>query len=155
MTPEEKIADLKANFDYVLEGKDVEIKELKETLAQTIENDEVAYETLKLHDQEEIGMLQSRVAELEQELQDLKDRHAEEVELHLHAEDYIKSLEQQIEKMKRCQNCKYGYCGGSSISIDTDGNRTFHNWNEEKEDYCDVGNGKRAKYQLWELKENE
>jgi len=87
----------------------------------------------------------------EQELQDLKDRHAEEVELHLHAEDYIKSLEQQIEKMKCCGNCKYGYCGGSSISIDTDGNRTFHNWNEEKEDYCDVG--KNGKYQCWELAE--
>ena len=129
MTPEEKIADLKANFDYVLEGKDVEIKELKETLAQTIENDEVAYETLKLHDQEEIGMLQSRVAELEQELQDLKDRHAEEVELHLHAEDYIKSLEQQIEKMKRCQNCKYGCiaCGNYICELGLDCNAIpFH-----------------------------
>jgi len=29
---EEKIADLKANFDYILEGKDVEIMELKEKL---------------------------------------------------------------------------------------------------------------------------
>ena len=64
---EEKIADLKANFDYILEGKDVEINELKEKLAQTIENDEVAYETLKLHDQEEIGMLKSRVEELQEQ----------------------------------------------------------------------------------------
>ena len=50
---------------------------LKETLAQTIENDEVAYETLKLHDQEEIGMLNSKITK----------------------------LEQQIEKMKCCYNC--------------------------------------------------
>jgi hypothetical protein len=55
-----------------------ELQELKETLAQTIENDEVAYETLKLHDQEEIGMLNSKIA----------------------------GLEAQIEKMKLCQNCK-------------------------------------------------
>lgn len=80
---ENKIADIKANCDYVLEGKENEyrdeLQELKETLAQTIENDEVNYETLKLHDQEEIGMLNSKIA----------------------------GLEQQIEKMKCCQNCKY------------------------------------------------
>ena len=90
---EEKIADIKANCDYVLEGKDLEIKqlgercnqllkdkgnltdelqELKETLAQTIENDEVSYETLKLHDQEEIGMLNSRIAELKQQIEKMK-----------------------------------------------------------------------------------
>ena len=45
---------------------------LKEILAQTIENDEVAYETLKLHDQEEIGMLNSKVAELENKIADIK-----------------------------------------------------------------------------------
>ena len=65
------------------------------------------------------------------------------------AEEYIKSLEQQIEKMKNCGNCKYGYCGGSSISIDKDGNRTFHNWNKEKQAYCDIG--KNGKYQCWEI----
>ena len=91
---EAKIADLKANFDYVLEGKENEyraerkklcdefenmkaglesqIAELKETLAETIENDEVGYETLKLHDEEEIGMLNSRVAELEKLIEKMK-----------------------------------------------------------------------------------
>ena len=54
-----------------------ELANLKEILAQTIENDEVSYETLRLHDQEEIGMLNSRIAE----------------------------LKQQIEKMKQCGNC--------------------------------------------------
>ena len=92
---EKQIADLKANFDYVLEGKDLEIKTLgercnqllkdkgdltdelqacKEKLAQTIENDEVAYETLKLHDQEEIGMLKAQIeklkADIEQAIED-------------------------------------------------------------------------------------
>lgn len=64
---EEKIADIKANCNYVLEGKDVEIMELKEKLAQTIENDEVTYETLKLHDKEEIAMRDSRIKQLEEE----------------------------------------------------------------------------------------
>ena len=107
---ENKIADIKANCDYVLEGKDLEIKQLGERCNQLLkdkgdltgknkqleliilgnqeelENQAVAYETLKLHDQEEIGMLNSRIAE----------------------------LKQQIEKMKRHCNCKHrdyeGYC---------------------------------------------
>ena len=114
---EQQIADIKANCDLAIEGRDIKIKEL------------------------------------EQELTVEKDQHQEEVELHLHAEEYIKSLEQQIEKMRNCGNCKYGYCGGSSISIDKDGNRTFHNWNEEKQAYCDIG--KNGKYQCWEIKEND
>ena len=64
----------------------------------------------------------------------------------------VEELEKQIEKMKCCENCKYGYCGGSSISIDKNGNKTFHNWNEEKQEYCDIG--KNGKYQCWELAEN-
>ena len=67
------------------------------------------------------------------------------------SEKVEKQLREQIEKMKRCGNCKYGYCGGSSISIDKNGNRTFHNWNEEKQEYCDIG--KNGKYQCWELAE--
>lgn len=68
-------------------------------------------------------------------------------------EKRIAELETQIEKMRNCGNCKYGYCGGSSISIDKDGNRTFHNWNEEKQAYCDIG--KNGKYQCWEIEEND
>lgn len=49
-----------------------ELQELKETLAHTIENDEVAYETLKLHDQEEIGMLNSKITKLEQQMEKMK-----------------------------------------------------------------------------------
>ena len=46
-----------------------------------------------------------KIKELEQELTVEKDLHQEETNLHLHAEEYIKSLEQQIEKMRNCGNC--------------------------------------------------
>lgn len=46
-----------------------------------------------------------RIEELELELTVEKDQHQEEINLHLHAENYIKSLEQQIEKMRCCGNC--------------------------------------------------
>lgn len=63
----------------------------------------------------------------------------------------VADLKKQIEKMKCCSNCKYGFCHWSSESFDKDGKVTRHCWNEEKEMYCDVGNSKDAKYQLWEL----
>ena len=63
----------------------------------------------------------------------------------------VDRLKAQIEKMKCCENCKYKHCDWSSKSIDKDGKITFHNWNETKQDYCDIGNGRGAKYQLWEL----
>lgn len=50
---------------------------------------------------------EKRIEELELELTVEKDQHQEEINLHLHAEDYIKSLEQQIEKMKCCGNCRF------------------------------------------------
>ena len=59
-------------------------------------------------------------------------------------------LEKQIEKMKCCENCKYGYCDWGSESI-IDGKRQCHAWNKEKEEYCDIGY--QGKYQCWELKE--
>lgn len=70
----DQIADIKANCDLAIEGRDVKIKEL----------------------------------ELELTVQ--KDQLQEETNLHLHAEEYIKSLEQQIEKMKCCGNCTKGNC---------------------------------------------
>ena len=95
----------------------------------------------------EFGERQSekKIEELEETINKLR----EQLALRYSLEDKIKELEKQIEKMKCCGNCKYGYCGGSSISIDKDGNRTFHNWNEEKEDYCDVG--KNGKYQCCKI----
>ena len=61
---ENKIADIKANCDLAIEGRDVKIKEL------------------------------------EQELTVEKDLHQEEVNLHLHAEEYIKSLERENAELK-------------------------------------------------------
>ena len=59
-------------------------------------------------------LLGERCNQLLKDKGELTDHLAEEVELHLHAEEYIKSLEQQIEKMKRHCNCKHrdseGYC---------------------------------------------
>jgi methyl-accepting chemotaxis protein len=44
----------------------------KGDLTDRIDNQTVAYETLKLHDQEEIGMLNSKVEELEQQIKKMK-----------------------------------------------------------------------------------
>lgn len=60
---EEKIADIKANCDLTIEGRDIKIKELE--LELTVE----------------------------------KDQLQEEINLHLHAEDYIKSLEEDYNKL--------------------------------------------------------
>ena len=74
----DQIADIKANCDLAIEGRDIKIKELE--LELTVE----------------------------------KDQHREETNLHLHAEEYIKSLEKEnaelkalIEKLKCCWNCKF------------------------------------------------
>ena len=66
--------------------------------------------------------------------------------------DRVRELEAQIEKMKCCANCKYFYCPTSSRN-EKDGKVLFHNWNKEKQAYCDCGNGEGKKYQLWEIKE--
>ena len=62
---EEQIADIKANCDLAIEGRDIKIKEL------------------------------------EQELTVQKDQLQEETNLHLHAEDYIKELEQKLEQTEK------------------------------------------------------
>ena len=69
-----------------------EIQELKETFAQTIENDEVAYETLKLHDQEEIGMLKSELAKKADTNHSLVEQMAEQNEQLEQAREHIRTL---------------------------------------------------------------
>lgn len=49
-----------------------ELNELKEKFAQTVENDEVAYETLRFHDEEEIALLNSEIKELKELINRLK-----------------------------------------------------------------------------------
>lgn len=114
---EEVIADLKANFDYVLEGKNLEIKQLKMTDEYIIKTLESKVEKLQedlRRKRISIKNKKAEINELKLELTVEKDQHQEEINLHLHAEEYIKSLEQQIEKMKRHCNCKHrdgeGYC---------------------------------------------
>lgn len=57
---EEQIADLKANFDYVLEGKDLEIKELGERCKQL--------ELIILGNQEEIAGLEQQIEKMKTDL---------------------------------------------------------------------------------------
>ena len=96
------IADIKANCDLAIEGRDIKIKELEQEVEKHKWND-IFIEDCAGYDKkiaEEYTTLQERIKELEQELTVEKDLHQEEVNLHLHAEDYIKSLEQQIVKLK-------------------------------------------------------
>ena len=77
---EEKIADIKANCDYILEGKDLEIKTLGERCNQLLKDkgkltDKVSNQAESLR----ITMLEEekknrRIAELEQENTELKNR---------------------------------------------------------------------------------
>lgn len=63
---ESQIATLEERCNQLLKDKG--------DLTDELDNQMVAYETLKLHDQEEIGMLNSRVAELEKENAELKEQ---------------------------------------------------------------------------------
>lgn len=94
----------------------------------------------------EFGERQSekKIEELKLELTVEKDLLQEETNLHLHAEEYIKSLEQQIEKMKCCSNCK--------------------NEGDYKEPYrygtgwcniCKRHKVAKGNFDKWEIKENE
>lgn len=69
--------------------------------------------------------------------------------------DKVKELEAQIEKMKRCGNCRYGYrCNYSSATfrkVDGVEHTTQNRWNEEKKAYCSVGY--EGKYECWEIME--
>jgi len=96
MTLEEKIADLKANFDYVLEGKDLEIKQLGERCNQLLKDkgDLTDENRLLIQENEEMKKgLGCETCQITEEYKTLNDK--------------IRSLEQQIEKMKCCQNCRW------------------------------------------------
>lgn len=92
----DKIADIKANCDFALEGKDIEIKELKEKHESSIS--QWKYELNKLIHNE---------VELSKENRTLEG-------CLLAEQEHTQMLEQQIEKMKRHCNCKHrdgeGYC---------------------------------------------
>lgn len=88
-------------------------------------------------------IVSKRIIDLEKQNEELQQKYLEE-------SDEKAKLVAQIKKMKNCWNCKYGYCGWSSESI-IDGKRQCHAWNEEKQEYCDIGY--QGKYQCWELEE--
>ena len=133
--------EIKADCDFALEGKDLEIKELKEE----IEDWKACHE----HQLELMKGLNDRIADLEKMLSEQYPDLKQSLDW---ANEREKELLEQIEKMKNCQNCKWQYCECSSAFIDKDtGKETKHCWNEEKEKYCDVGF--EGKYQCWELKE--
>lgn len=115
------------------------LQELKEILAQTIENDEVAYETLKLHDQEEIGMLNSKVAGLGNKIADLNMKIDGLEEQNSYMFNEITLQEQQIEKMKCCGNCIHRHYWGNELGCNLDLDKQFE---------CDNNNKK-----YWEFRE--
>ena len=97
---------------------------------------------------------EEKIAELEKENAELKaDNDARKFAMTM-SEKVEKQLREQIEKMKCCGNCKYGYCSISSV-IEKDGKSLLHCWNIDKRAYCDCGNLEGEKYQLWEIKEND
>lgn len=88
---EEQIAELKAECDLAIEGRDVKIKELELTAGtlRTFSNEQAScVERLK----KEVKMLGERCLELQKDKGELIDR--------------IKKLEQQNEQMQCCGNCK-------------------------------------------------
>lgn len=87
------------------------------------------------------------IADLEETNRLLK----EQLSLRYDLEDKIQVLEEQIKKMRCCSNCRYKCCSWTSETI-KDGKRTSHYWNEEKQAYCDVGEGAESEYQLWEMR---
>ena len=97
---EEQIADIKANCDLAIEGRDIKIKELE--LELTVEKDQHQEEiNLHLHAKEYIKSLEEENNKLLDVInnQDVK----------------IADLEKQLEKMRNCKNCKNymveGVCG--------------------------------------------
>lgn len=69
--------------------------------------------------------LKKQLTEKDKQNEELKDHLSEEVELHSHAEDYIKSLEAQIEKMRNCDNCKYF---STTVCVDCREKEDKQNW---------------------------
>ena len=101
---EEQIADIKANCDYVLEGKVLEIKTLGERCNQLLKDkgdltDKVSNQAESL-----------RITMLEEEKKGKQ----------------IEELEQQIEKMKCCANCNNTW-NGMKLDICADC-KNFDKW---------------------------
>lgn len=117
------VEEVKADCDFVLEGKDVEIKELEQKLEQT-EKDLADYQ----FNYPTIKELEKEIKELRGQLKEqthfAKTYYEEIIKLHEQIESkdkfiadleesnnagsvYISNLENQIEKMQNCNNCEH------------------------------------------------
>jgi hypothetical protein len=121
MTPEEKIADTKANCDLAVEGRDIKIMELEaenNKLLDVINNQDVKIADLEKENKKlDRALITSTKNNIERQkiidsLQAEKEK--EKMQIIANCSDKeeglrrkIFKLEQQIEKMKCCFNCKH------------------------------------------------
>ena len=109
----DQIADIKANCDLAIEGRDVKIKELE--LKLTVEKDQHQEEiNLHLHAEDYIKSLEQQIEKMKKEDELKKVASVWNYLRTVGAETRIEELEQQIEKMKCCENCKFKHCDKSN-----------------------------------------
>lgn len=119
---ENKIADIKANCDFAIEGRDIMIDELEEKNSQMFNTIALQEQQIE-HLREERNYFQEKcedielnyycdhkgvckAQELEKEIAELKIHHKKVCEV---LTDTHRDLGEQIEKMKCCENCKHHY----------------------------------------------
>ena len=109
---ENKIAEIKANCDLAIEGRDIKIKELE--LELTVEKDQHQEEiNLHLHAEEYIKSLEKENAELKAEIEN--DRDLPTVAYMQGAENQKKKDEKQLTKAKEIIALGLRVCETSSI----------------------------------------
>ena len=105
---ENKIADIKANCDLAIEGRDIKIKELE--LELTVEKDQHQEEiNLHLHAEDYIKSLEKENEDLKGNLELWESGGCRATKLFECG--VVKELKEQIEKMKCCYNCSKWYDG--------------------------------------------
>ena len=128
----DKIADIKANCDFAIEGRDVKIMELekenaelKNKLTEKVTLESLDVVSAKMNDLEKENAelkhnkktvvhladcleekMKERIEALEKEIAELKIHHKKVCEV---LTDTHRDLGEQIEKMKCCENCKHHY----------------------------------------------
>lgn len=95
--------------------------------------DRAIKENWRIGDRTRLKRLLEKNLKLYRENEELKDHLAEEVELHLHAEKYIKSLEQQIEKMKADVKREQSYWNSCEMQYRLY-QRLLDKWGDKKND---------------------
>lgn len=101
---ENKIADIKANCDLAIEGRDIKIMELEKENAELKHNKKTVVhlaDCLEEKMKERIEELEQQIEHLTKEVNDLENMKAT-------LESRIADLTEQIEQMKCCEICAYG-----------------------------------------------